>query len=251
MQRVPLFLSYSKDDTGWLDLVSKHLSPLERNGQVEVWDDRKLRFSDSLGWEEILLGKLRQAGVIVILYSPSFVATDYCQKELKIALERKHHNEAKVFVIRIRPCNLQDEVAFFQICPSKGRAVSTEPSPDKALEEIVAEIKAELLPVRAAGHGGCPQNPGLRYLYNRVEQEDALYKLIETSPDDIKQRPLAFLLSGPAHEEHSAFHHRMLLDFLPKHLRQTANGDLRPMNLPDELREVPFKDRPRPGVGRR
>lgn len=241
MDRVPLFISYSKDDKDWLVLMSTHLSPLRVNGLIEPWDDRQLGGGDRLGWEEKLMSKLSEAGVIVLLYSASFAATDYCQKELKIALARKRKGEAKVWVVRVRPCELQSDAEFFQVRPAKGGAISTAPSPDQAMQEVAAEIR-KALEKGPAAKGAALSHESLPYLYNRSDQEEAIQKLIEDNTARAK-RPLVLLWSGAEREEHTQFHERLSSETLPPLLKLTANQYPRPMTWPTEAGEAGLKVR--------
>src|SRR5271165_5072906 len=56
------FISYSSEDRDWLKRVVDSLSPLEHDGLVRIWTDRKLGGLDSEGWEKNLLRNLKEAG---------------------------------------------------------------------------------------------------------------------------------------------------------------------------------------------
>jgi len=47
--RTKVFISYSHADEGWLKRLRVHLNPLERQGVVDRWDERRIVAGDK--WE--------------------------------------------------------------------------------------------------------------------------------------------------------------------------------------------------------
>jgi TIR domain/inactive STAND len=213
----PLFISYSHKDQKWLDLLSVHLQSLENDGLIETWDDRDIRAGGKETWEAQLLPKIESAGVIVVLLSPDFAASDYCQKvELPIAITRKEKGQALVYFVLVRPYAVERSLSRFQILPSLNQSLKQIRDKDEALKKIACLIRDELEDF----HPSPSQSPRvtrvlppyLPYLCDRAEQEDHLQLLCgeQSCP-----RPLAFLVTGPRQECHDAFHERMARDLLP------------------------------------
>ena len=86
-----LFISYAhldneslyESDQGWIDLLHKRLEirlAQLLGEQPKIWRDLKLSGNDIFG--ETLLVELAQAAIIVSVFSPRYVKSDWCLKEL-------------------------------------------------------------------------------------------------------------------------------------------------------------------------
>src|SRR6266566_213407 len=101
---VSLFCSYARKDKVLLDELRIHLRPLEREGLIEVWDDRDI--SAGAEWEKEVGKYLDTAGIILLLVSSDFMDSEYCYSiEMQRALERHQREEARVIPIVLRPCH--------------------------------------------------------------------------------------------------------------------------------------------------
>src|SRR2546429_9970665 len=100
---VNICFSYARKDIGFLNKLKQHLTPLKREGLVStLWCDREI--SAGTEWEKEIDSNLNTAQIILLLVSPDFIASDYCYSiEVKRALERHEHGEAKVIPIILRP----------------------------------------------------------------------------------------------------------------------------------------------------
>ena len=82
-----LFYSYAHEDEPLLGDLIKHLGILKRQGAIREWHDRKITAGSE--WKGRIDRHLDTAGVILLLVSADFIASDYCYDiELKRALER-------------------------------------------------------------------------------------------------------------------------------------------------------------------
>ena len=101
---VRLFYSYSHEDEPLLKKLEEHLALLRRQGFISGWHDRMIGAGDE--WKGQLDKNLEEAQVILLMISPSFLASDYCYDiETKRALERHDRGEAKVIPILLRPAD--------------------------------------------------------------------------------------------------------------------------------------------------
>ncbi|MFO1074877.1 MAG: toll/interleukin-1 receptor domain-containing protein [Geminicoccaceae bacterium] len=87
-KRLEIFISYARDDREYCTELLSHLGFLINSGQVNVFDDSKIRPGED--WNQAILEKLDDADIVVCLISPSFQSSPYCTtKEMISALERK------------------------------------------------------------------------------------------------------------------------------------------------------------------
>lgn len=117
---VEVFCSYAHTDEGWMFKLKQHLSLLERQGLLFVWHDRQIGAGRE--WAREIDTHLERAGLILLLISPAFIASDYCYgHEMKRALERHAANQARTVPILVRPvADWQTaEFAHLQPLPSK------------------------------------------------------------------------------------------------------------------------------------
>jgi hypothetical protein len=73
--RTTIFISYSHQDSAWLDRLRVHLKPLEREHGIEIWDDSKIGIGDN--WQESVRQALERAKVAVLLISADFHASEF------------------------------------------------------------------------------------------------------------------------------------------------------------------------------
>ncbi len=75
-KRVPrdgVFVSYSHADKKWLERLKVHLKPLERDHQIVIWNDTKLRSGDK--WLVEINKALSTPEVAILLVSADFLAS--------------------------------------------------------------------------------------------------------------------------------------------------------------------------------
>ncbi len=139
---ISLFYSYSHEDELLRVKLQKHLAVLRRSGLVSEWHDRNIDAGDE--WAKEIDRNLSTADVILLLVSPSFIASDYCWSvEVKKALERHDRGEAVVIPVILRPCRWsRTGFARLQAVPKDARAVTEWPNEDAAFDDVAARIEA-------------------------------------------------------------------------------------------------------------
>src|SRR5260370_26438550 len=134
---VKIFFCYAHEDENLLKKLKLQLTPIQRQGLVEIWHDRDI--SAGTDWEREIIEQLNSAQIILLLISPDFMASDYCYGiEMKRALERHNRKEARVIPVILRPVHWEDMLGNIQALPTDAKPVSHWHRQDDALF-IVAE----------------------------------------------------------------------------------------------------------------
>lgn len=127
-----VFISYSHKDEAHKEDLEDHLSTLKRSGAISVWHDRMITPSDD--WKNRIDENLNSADIILLLISPSFLASDYCYDvELRRAIEKHEHGSAKIIAIIVRACDWSScEFSKFQAVPKDAKPISLWTDKDSA-----------------------------------------------------------------------------------------------------------------------
>src|SRR5271166_900682 len=96
-----VFFSYAHEDEPLLGELLKHLGFLKQLGVIRDWHDRKITAGTE--WKGQIDQHLKTAGVILLLVSSDFLASDYCWDiELTRALERHEKGDARIIPVILR-----------------------------------------------------------------------------------------------------------------------------------------------------
>jgi len=136
-----VFISYSHRDEALREELGKHLSALRRENVIGFWHDRMI--DAGAEWRDEIDRRLEQAGIILLLVSPDFIASEYCYNiETKRALERHGVGEAVVIPVVLRPVDwLNTPLGELQSLPRDNRAVTLWDNQDAAFVEIAKGIR--------------------------------------------------------------------------------------------------------------
>lgn len=136
-----VFISYSHKDESHRDDFEDHLAMLKRRGVVDVWHDRRIAPGED--WKGEIDKNLEEAEIIILLISPSFLASEYCYDvELKRAMERKNEGAAEIISVLVRPCDWFDcEFSKYQAVPKDAQPITTWADADSAWLDVVKGLK--------------------------------------------------------------------------------------------------------------
>jgi internalin A len=140
-QAVRLFCSYSHKDENLRNELDTHLKLLQRQGLIENWNDRRIEVGDD--WKGKIDDNLERAGIILLLVSSDFIASDYCYDiEIARALERERNGEARVIPVIVRDVNLKGApFAGLQYLPKDGLAVTKWTDKDSAWRSVAEGLE--------------------------------------------------------------------------------------------------------------
>lgn len=138
---IEVFISYSHKDESLKDDLYIHLANLTRQEKIKPWQDRAIEAG--IEWDAEIKARLESAGLILLLITPRFIASEYCfDKEMQRAMERHAVGTARVIPIIMKPCDWQD-TAFskLQVLPKDAKPVTSWSDRDEALLDVVKGIR--------------------------------------------------------------------------------------------------------------
>lgn len=112
-QRSRVFISYSPEDRNYLEEFHSHLAYHARTGEIDFWDDTKIK--PGADWREEISLAFQSANVAVLLVSADFLASDFIATQvLPPLLTAAKKGEIKVFSVILRACAFTEtELAQF------------------------------------------------------------------------------------------------------------------------------------------
>jgi hypothetical protein len=138
---IEVFISYSHKDEDLKDELYIHLANLTRQNKIKPWQDRAIEAGTE--WDAEIKARLESAGVILLLITPRFIASEYCfDKEMQRAMERHAAGTARVIPIIMKPCDWQDTpFSKLQVLPKDAKPVTSWSDQDEALLNVVQGIR--------------------------------------------------------------------------------------------------------------
>ncbi len=121
---ISVFVSYAHKDETLREELETQLKLLQHTGMLDAWNDRRIRPGEN--WENQIDDNLQRADVVLLLISADFMASDYCLKEMEIALQRQRSGSVAVVPIIVRHCNWRHlPVSVNQALPKNGNAIES------------------------------------------------------------------------------------------------------------------------------
>ena len=166
--RRELFISYSHRDLKWLEQLRTHLKPLERNYNLERWDDSRIKPGDK--WLVEIEQALSRAAVALLLVSPDFVASDFIdRKEMPLLFDAAQNQGLAILWVPLRPISLKmfPQIEQYQavFSPVRTLADMTAVEQDRTLAKI-SEIILETID-KTKQQDALKQNDKLQRVENR------------------------------------------------------------------------------------
>ena len=141
------FIAYSHLDDDLRRQLVKHLCRLVRNEDIDLWDDRRVAAGGK--WREEIESALSNCDLALLLVSPDFFSSAFCQDiEVPELLRRHEAHGVRIVPIILRPCawTEDDWIAGFEALPPDGKPVTSHRPHDRAFAAIARAI-AELVKV--------------------------------------------------------------------------------------------------------
>ena len=126
------FISYSHTDRQYLERLQRHLKPLLRESNLQVWDDTQIQPGSN--WREEIEQALAEARVAILLVSAHFLASDFIAgEELPRMLEMAKNEGSRILPVILSSC------VFNHTKLSQFQAVNDPTQPLNALPEYKQE----------------------------------------------------------------------------------------------------------------
>lgn len=137
---VTILSCYAHQDKRMAVQLKNHLSLLEHNGRIVMWDYGHI--SPGTEWEQEVDKHLDEAQIILLLISSSFLASKYCYRvEMQRAIERHERKEARVIPIILRPVYWNEPpIDKLQVLPDLAKPISRWTNQDEGFKNVVDGI---------------------------------------------------------------------------------------------------------------
>ena len=146
--KLKIFISYSHKDLKYKKELLSHLKSLELTHNVDVWHDGKILAGDTIDSEVLI--QLSISDVVLLLVSPSFLASSYCiEIELKKAIQRHEENKCIVVPVILSECIIDDSLSFSKLMrvPEDGKPIQKFKPQNNGYVNAVAKVK-QMIDVR-------------------------------------------------------------------------------------------------------
>src|SRR6266567_6668057 len=139
---ITVFYSYAHKDKPLRDKLATHLRLLKTQGYIADWSDQDVKPGQE--WGKEISNKLESADIILLLVSPHFIATNYCESaEVDIALQRHEAGEAWVIPILLRSVDWETSaIGKLQALPFTLKPVANWSDRDSAFTQISKNIRS-------------------------------------------------------------------------------------------------------------
>ena len=145
--RDKVFISYSHEDTKWLNAIKQQLAVLEAEGLVSLCEDTQLEVGED--WYGQLNEKMLNARLGLLLISAPFLTSKFIREEEIRRLFAQHQEGGmKIYPLLLRPCPWERVawLAKLQLRPqdAKRRAKALSTFEGAAREQILVDVANEI-----------------------------------------------------------------------------------------------------------
>jgi len=154
-QPIEAFISYSHKDESLRLALDDHLALLKNRRMIDAWHDRRIQPGGN--WAQAIDANLASARLVLLLVTPGFFASDYCQSvEFKAAIERAGRDEASLIPVIMKEGDYSGApFSHLKELPTdglaRGRSVTGKKwkNRDEALRDVTEGIRKQLEALQA------------------------------------------------------------------------------------------------------
>lgn len=195
-----LFYCYARKDEPLRHELDKHLVTLKRRGLATYWYDGEV--SPGQEWDKEIKRHLDEASIILLLVSPDFMNSEYCNTvEVPRAMQRHEAGEARVIPILLRHVDWEG-APFSRLLalPSNGQPVTSWPDQDEAFLDIARGIKKAVQELSGPAGGislpDIPRPPKVGFVPRRDESGRDIVKHLQDELSPHKNQLVALWGAG-------------------------------------------------------
>ena len=156
-RKMHVFISYSHKDKSWLQRLQVHLRPLEREAQIEVWADTRIKPGEK--WIQEIEGAIASANIAVLLVSADFLASEFiASNELPRLLRAAQQRACTIIPIIVSPCRFQ-EIKSLEVFQAVNPPSAPLNSMNKSRSEAVLVKVADTIHALASEPVGASERP--------------------------------------------------------------------------------------------
>lgn len=137
---VTILLCYANQDERMANELKEHLSPLEHNGLLTLWDRGNI--NPGTEWQQEIDKHLDKAQVILLLITAKFLSSKYCYSiEMQQAIARHERKEARVIPIILRSVHWKEPpIDKLQALPDRAKPITRWSNRDEGYTNVVDGI---------------------------------------------------------------------------------------------------------------
>lgn len=141
IEKVKIFYSYSHYDEDLREKLEINLARLKRDGLIDEWFDRKIDAGTE--FDEDIDKNMSNSHIIMFLFSPNFIDSDACDKEIEKSLLLKKKNDTVLIPLILRPCTWKDDsrINNFLAVPKDGKPITMWDNEDEAWLDVYEKVK--------------------------------------------------------------------------------------------------------------
>lgn len=181
-QPVKIFYSYAHQDRQLKEKLAIHLRLLKQQGFMTDWGNQDIKPGQE--WRHEIDKNLVDADIILLLVSPNFMASNYCETpEVDVAIQRHDAGDAWVIPIILRAADWDtSSIGKLQALPREPKPVSEWTHRDHILAKIAKDIRSLVIDLyRTKNNLIDPDN---------VENKKAHINIVNELPRKRKKRDL-------------------------------------------------------------
>src|SRR5947208_374374 len=136
LDKIEVFIAFDAEDIDLLRELENHLRPLEREGLITVWHERKMIGGMDRARE--INKHFNAAGVILLLVSADFLASDTLFKLAEQAVEKNKQQQTPVIPVLLHDVDWEYSVLGKLVpLPSDGRSITSWTKRNAAYLDVV------------------------------------------------------------------------------------------------------------------
>ncbi|WP_138502595.1 tetratricopeptide repeat protein [Nostoc sp. PA-18-2419] len=158
MKSIEVFISYHQKDEELREELEKHLATLLREKLITSWHKREIIAGQE--FQDEINKYLKRAGLILLLVSPDFIASDYhWTVEVTRALEQNAAGKARVIPVLLRHADWDNPpIDKLSPLPSNRKPIKSWTDRDEAFLEVVKGIRLEVARLVASSNYSPPKD---------------------------------------------------------------------------------------------